>query len=320
MSNKSSFKEKFKLFLFFLNDIENYLKIKSEIQVPTNIADLLNPITSNTSLFKLIKIKNDKEYSEKIEKKKKPNQKIQIKEKTEEDEELRPFLRVINSKSAINPTCFNQCSMYNAHLIYNCIDERRILNHLVTQKMKKMINESYYWVYESIKYSGDVEDDFVFKSSRQHQPKVKKEVQYANSMYNKNNNDLRKIAIMANNDLFSFSKKEKKCPSRKTSRNLKSSINRLTLPKDNKFISNTETFLPKVKKYKDPNDKEVGYCSKKVMEEKLIKQFDYSELLALRTGTVKIRKMQMTAKPKAKLLFHIEDNKTNTYRSPYNNI
>ena len=117
-----------------------------------------------------------------------------------------------------------------------------------------------------------------------------------------------------------FSKKEKKCPSRKTSRNLKSSINRLTLPKDNKFISNTETFLPKVKKYKDPNDKEVGYCSKKVMEEKLIKQFDYSELLALRTGTVKIRKMQMTAKPKAKLLFHIEDNKTNTYRSPYNNI
>ena len=56
------------------------------------------------------------------------------------------------------------------------------------------------------------------------------------------------------------------------------------------------------------------------MEEKLIKQFDYSELLALRTGTVKIRKMQMTAKPKAKLLFHIEDNKTNTYRSPYNNI
>ena len=70
MSNKSSFKEKFKLFLFFLNDIENYSKIKSEIQVPTNIADLLNPITSNTSLFKLIKIKNDKEYSEKIEKKK----------------------------------------------------------------------------------------------------------------------------------------------------------------------------------------------------------------------------------------------------------
>ena len=59
MSNKSSFKEKFKLFLFFLDDIENYSKIKNEIVLPTNIAQILNPITSETQLYKLIKDKND---------------------------------------------------------------------------------------------------------------------------------------------------------------------------------------------------------------------------------------------------------------------
>ena len=51
MSNKSSFKEKFKLFLFFLDDIENYSKIKNEIVLPTNIAQILNPITSASSTY-----------------------------------------------------------------------------------------------------------------------------------------------------------------------------------------------------------------------------------------------------------------------------
>lgn len=43
------------------------------------------------------------------------------------------------------------------------------------------------------------------------------------------------------------------------------------------------------KKLLTENEKEIGFCSQKQMEQKLLRQFDYSELLALRTGKLKIK-------------------------------
>lgn len=318
MSNKSSFKEKFKLFLFFLDDIENYSKIKNEIVLPTNIAQILNPITSETQLYKLIKDKNDQ--------RKKGTNQNNDKIKETENEELEPHLKIINSKRGCNPTCFNQCSIYNANLLFNGRDETKLLSNIVIKQIKSILSQSYNWVSESIKYCEGLEDDFILLSNRPPKQKITKEVKYINDIYYKNDhNDIR---IQANDNIFTQSVQSNVYKSRNVNKH-KTYNSKLYLSSSNKYSSFQSTTLNSSKKetpfYKTTsvfpiininnkklltkNEKGIGFCSKNQMEQKLLRQFDYSELLALRTGKIKIKAPVKKKDKKKTITFNLFEQK-----------
>ena len=120
-NQKTALKEQMKLLLFFLDDIENYFNIRKQIIIPKPISSFLKEVNPKTKVYNLIRKNNLTQTSQFLE----PNN----------NNELTPYTKVLNSKRAVNPTCYNQISLENWKVFYRGNNEKNIMRNIVKKKI-----------------------------------------------------------------------------------------------------------------------------------------------------------------------------------------
>ena len=115
-NQKTALKEQIKLLLFFLNDIENYFRIQKLIMIPKPINLLLKEVGPKTKVYKLIRNNNLRQTP-------------RLQESNNNNEQT-PYMKILNSKRAVNPTCFNQISLENWKVFYKGNNEKSICNRV----------------------------------------------------------------------------------------------------------------------------------------------------------------------------------------------
>jgi hypothetical protein len=147
-NQKTALKEQMKLLLFFLDDIENYFNIRKQIIIPKPISSFLKEVNPKTKVYNLIRKNNLTQTSQFLE----PNN----------NTELTPYTKVLNSKRAVNPTCYNQISLENWKVFYRGNNEKNIMRNIVKKKIFSIIKSSFNLVADVPKTYKIIKEDYAF--------------------------------------------------------------------------------------------------------------------------------------------------------------
>jgi hypothetical protein len=147
-NQKTALKEQMKLLLFFLDDIENYYNIRKQIIIPKPISSFLKEVNPKTKVYNLIRKNNLTQTSQFLE----PNN----------NNELTPYTKVLNSKRAVNPTCYNQISLENWKVFYRGNNEKNIMRNIVKKKIFSIIKSSFNLVADVPKTYKIIKEDYAF--------------------------------------------------------------------------------------------------------------------------------------------------------------
>jgi hypothetical protein len=147
-NQKTALKEQMKLLLFFLDDIENYFNIRKQIIIPKPISSFLKEVNPKTKVYNLIRKNNLTQTSQFLE----PNN----------NNELTPYTKVLNSKRAVNPTCYNQISLENWKVFYRGNNEKNIMRNIVKKKIFSIIKSSFNLVADVPKTYKIIKEDYAF--------------------------------------------------------------------------------------------------------------------------------------------------------------
>lgn len=147
-NQKTALKEQMKLLLFFLDDIENYFHIRKQIIIPKPISSFLKEVNPKTKVFNLIRKNNLTQTPQFLE----PNN----------NTELTPYTKVLNSKRAVNPTCYNQISLENWKVFYKGNNEKNIMRNIVKKKIFSIIKSSFNLVADVPKSYKIIKEDYAF--------------------------------------------------------------------------------------------------------------------------------------------------------------
>lgn len=143
--NESTFKEKFEVYIFFLNDINNYHRKKEFLtNFPDKYKKVLDEIKIKTNIYNLVRKNNI------INLKKKETQniiknhnliKFEIKDKT--DEEIEKELLKEKKKNIYinNLLSFGQYNLNSSSLFFDLKNEINILSNLIKENIKKIFFE-----------------------------------------------------------------------------------------------------------------------------------------------------------------------------------
>ena len=141
--NETNFKEKFEVYIFFLNDINNYHRKKKFLSnFPDKYKKVLNEIKIKTNIYNLVRKNNiinlkNKETQNII----KENNliKFEIKDKTDEEIEKEYLKKKENSDYKNNLLSFGQYNINSSSILFDLRNEINILSELIKENIKKII-------------------------------------------------------------------------------------------------------------------------------------------------------------------------------------
>ena len=141
--NETNFKEKFEVYIFFLNDINNYHRKKKFLSnFPDKYKKVLDEIKIKTNIYNLVRKNNiinlkNKETQNII----KENNliKFEIKDKTDEEIEKEYLKKKENSNYKNNLLSFGQYNINSSSLLFDLRNEINILSELIKENIKKII-------------------------------------------------------------------------------------------------------------------------------------------------------------------------------------
>ena len=146
--------ERFELFTFFLNDIDNFIDKRDIIEKFPDQIKLLDEIVRGTKIHELIRENNIREF-EKIEQEKRDKidrkrkgirEVIIIKELTEEDIEreiLELHQKSVETKLSLNPSYFGQKSFSLLNYYYSGDNEIKELSLIIKDRIKDLLIECF---------------------------------------------------------------------------------------------------------------------------------------------------------------------------------
>ena len=139
--------ERFELFIFFLNDIDNFIDKRDIIEKLPKQIKLLDEIVRGTKIHELIRKNNIREF-EKIEQEKRDKidrkrkgirEVITIKEITEEDIEreiLQVHQKTVQTKLSLNPSYFGQKSFVLMNYNYFGENEIKEMSSIIKSRIR----------------------------------------------------------------------------------------------------------------------------------------------------------------------------------------
>ena len=141
--NETNFKEKFEVYIYFLNDINNYHRKKKFLSnFPDKYKKVLDEIKIKTNIYNLVRKNNiinlkNKETQNII----KENNliKFEIKDKTDEEIEKEYLKKKENSDYKNNLLSFGQYNINSSSLLFDLRNEINILSELIKENIKKII-------------------------------------------------------------------------------------------------------------------------------------------------------------------------------------
>ena len=141
--NETNFKEKFEVYIFFLNDINNYHRKKKFLSnFPDKYKKVLDEIKIKTNIYNLVRKNNiinlkNKETQNII----KENNliKFEIKDKTDEEIEKEYLKKKENSNYKNNLLSFGQYNINSSSILFDLRNEINILSELIKENIKKII-------------------------------------------------------------------------------------------------------------------------------------------------------------------------------------
>ena len=141
--NETNFKEKFEVYIFFLNDINNYHRKKKFLSnFPDKYKKVLDEIKIKTNIYNLVRKNNiinlkNKETQNII----KENNliKFEIKDKTDEEIEKEYLKKKENSDYKNNLLSFGQYNINSSSILFDLRNEINILSELIKENIKKII-------------------------------------------------------------------------------------------------------------------------------------------------------------------------------------
>ena len=141
--NETTFKEKFEVYIFFLNDINNYHRKKKFLSnFPDKYKKVLDEIKIKTNIYNLVRKNNiinlkNKETQNII----KENNliKFEIKDKTDEEIEKEYLKKKENSNYKNNLLSFGQYNINSSSILFDLRNEINILSELIKENIKKII-------------------------------------------------------------------------------------------------------------------------------------------------------------------------------------
>ena len=146
--------ERFELFIFFLNDIDNFFDKRDIIEKLPKQIKLLDEIERGTKIHELIRKNNIREF-EKIEQEKRDKidrkrkgirEVITIKEITEEDIEreiLQVHQKTVQTKLSLNPSYFGQKSFVLMNYNYFGENEIKEMSSIIKSRIKDLLLECF---------------------------------------------------------------------------------------------------------------------------------------------------------------------------------
>jgi len=141
--NETNFKEKFEVYIFFLNDINNYHRKKKFLSnFPDKYKKVLDEIKIKTNIYNLVR-KNNIINLKNIETQNiiKENNliKFEIKDKTDEEIEKEYLKKKENSDYKNNLLSFGQYNINSSSILFDLRNEINILSELIKENIKKII-------------------------------------------------------------------------------------------------------------------------------------------------------------------------------------
>ena len=108
MKKISDYKLNFQLFTFFINDISNYFEKRLVLKKIPQSIKILDDIKKDSDLYNLIKKNNEKEFDNKVLKKRKNNLYKNLTYEEIEEEFLNENKKIIEYKRNFNSSSFGQ--------------------------------------------------------------------------------------------------------------------------------------------------------------------------------------------------------------------
>lgn len=191
--------EKFELFTFFINDIENYIEKRWILEKLPEQFKFLDEIERGSNIHKLIRNNNlieferiEQERRDKIDRKRKGIREVIIfKEITDEDIEneiLEAHEKSVKTKQSLNPSYFGQKSFNVINTIFSSENEIKELSLVIKKKIKELLFECYENVHdinkETKKLVSEHKDYLLYnKNSKDDNKNVKYKI-FKNKIYN----------------------------------------------------------------------------------------------------------------------------------------
>ena len=169
----SSYNEKFELFCFFLNDINNYFEKRSVLEKIPKSFKILDEIKEGTSIYKLIRQNNIDEINRKelerrdiIDKKRKGIKPKELTPEEKENEILNAFKKSINCKRYINPSSFGQRNFNVIDTFFSSKNEVLELKNMIIKKIIDLLSECVDNVKDEKKEVNQKENQIILKKKK----------------------------------------------------------------------------------------------------------------------------------------------------------
>ena len=143
MKKISDYKLNFQLFTFFINDISNYFEKRLVLKKIPQSIKILDDIKKDSDLYNLIKKNNEKEFDNKVLKKRKNNSYKNLTYEEIEEEFLNENKKIIEYKRNINSSSFGQRTLNIIKYFYKNKNEIIELRNILQKKIKDIILECY---------------------------------------------------------------------------------------------------------------------------------------------------------------------------------
>ena len=143
MKKISDYKLNFQLFTFFINDISNYFEKRLVLKKIPQSIKILDDIKKDSDLYTLIKKNNEKEFDNKVLKKRKNNSYKNLTYEEIEEEFLNENKKIIEYKRNINSSSFGQRTLNIIKYFYKNKNEIIELRNILQKKIKDIILECY---------------------------------------------------------------------------------------------------------------------------------------------------------------------------------
>ena len=143
MKKISDYKLNFQLFTFFINDISNYFEKRLVLKKIPQSIKILDDIKKDSDLYNLIKKNNEKEFDNKVLKKRKNNLYKNLTYEEIEEEFLNENKKIIEYKRNINSSSFGQRTLNIIKYFYKNKNEIIELRNILQKKIKDIILECY---------------------------------------------------------------------------------------------------------------------------------------------------------------------------------
>ena len=134
MKKISDYKLNFQLFTFFINDISNYFEKRLVLKKIPQSIKILDDIKKDSDLYNLIKKNNEKEFDNKVLKKRKNNLYKNLTYEEIEEEFLNENKKIIEYKRNFNSSSFGQRTLNIIKYFYKNKNEIIELRNILQKK------------------------------------------------------------------------------------------------------------------------------------------------------------------------------------------